>query len=489
MQALDVAWDGRPQEQGGQRWLALHPEEEHIPPDDVLHWTGPNLNWNYMCAECHSTGLEKNYDPDSRSYDTRWAEIDVACEACHGLGARHVAWARSGAARDSDDMGLAVRLDERKGVIWHIDPETGKPRRSRPRVSQCEIETCAVCHSRRSQVGENDDPGDGLFDNFIPSLLVEGAYHADGQIQDEVYVYGSFLQSRMYHAGVTCSDCHDPHSAGKEKPGEQVCFQCNEPQHYASKEHHFHDPDGAGASCIGCHMPSKTYMVVAPRRDHSFRIPRPGLSVKLGTQNSCNQCHSDKTASWAAEQLQKWYGRTPVGYQRFASALQAGRRQMPGARKLLQALAANDTQPAIARATAASMLGRYQDVESFSMLKQMTDSPDPMLRLAAVEALADFDARDRVQLLFPLLADKVRSVRMQAAAALAAIPVGQLDAENRPCWTRPSLNTSRRSCSMPSARNRSLISPVSTRIWAIYVMPNRHTGPPSNFSRGSCLPM
>ena len=431
LQALDVAWDSRPKEQGGQRWFALHPEDESIPPDDVLHWTGPNLNWNYMCAECHSTNLDKNYDAASRTYKTTWSEINVSCEACHGPGSGHVAWADKGADAADEAKGLTVNLNERKNINWQIDPATGKPVRSASLKSSKEIETCAVCHSRRSQIGENDDPGQGFFDNFIPSLLTEGLYHADGQIEDEVYVYGSFLQSKMHAAGVSCSDCHDPHTADLRLPGDQVCYQCHAADRYTSKQHHFHEAGTDGASCVECHMPPKTYMVVDPRHDHSFRIPRPDLSVKLGTPNACNTCHQDQTALWAAQQVKQWYGKTPQGYQQYAAALHAGRRQLPAAREMLQALAANDQQPDLARASASSMLGQYQDVESFGILKQMTDSEDPQQRLAALQALTAYDVRNRVQLVFPLLNDKVRSVRMQAAGLLASVPAGQLPTDKQ----------------------------------------------------------
>ena len=60
-QALPWAWDSRPREQGGQRWYHLMPNEA-LPAQDPLHWTGRAQNWNFMCASCHSTGLQRGYD-------------------------------------------------------------------------------------------------------------------------------------------------------------------------------------------------------------------------------------------------------------------------------------------------------------------------------------------------------------------------------------------------------------------------------------------
>jgi predicted CXXCH cytochrome family protein len=150
-------------------------------------------------------------------------------------------------------------------------------------------------------------------DHYLPRRLDEGMYFADGQIQDEVYVYGSFLQSRMYQAGVTCSDCHEPHDLSLKAPGNGVCLQCHRADRYDVTQHHHHAQDSEGASCAECHMPPRDYMVVDPRHDHSMRIPRPDLSVELGTPNACNRCHEDKSIQWAADQVDAWYEAMPKG--------------------------------------------------------------------------------------------------------------------------------------------------------------------------------
>jgi len=233
LQALSIAWDARPEAQGGQRWFHLHPDEK-IAHDDELHWSKPSQNWNSMCAECHSTNLQKNYNPAQKRFDTGWSEIDVSCEACHGAGADHLAWARKepGWERLESNMGLALLLDERKNVSWVVNPETGKVIRSKPRSGEKEIEMCARCHARRSPISGVYVHGERLADHYRPRLLDEGLYFADGQIDDEVYVYGSFLQSKMYQVGVTCSDCHDPHRAVLKTPGNSVCLQCHQADRY-----------------------------------------------------------------------------------------------------------------------------------------------------------------------------------------------------------------------------------------------------------------
>ncbi len=432
MQALSLAWDARPEAQGGQRWFHLHPDER-ISHDDELHWTRPNYNWNSMCAECHSTHLEKNYDPVTRVFSTTWSDIDVSCEACHGPGSNHVAWAgrKPGWEQLDAGKGLVISLDERRGVLWKTDPETGKPVRSETRGSDREIGMCARCHSRRSPISAGYVHGEPLLDHYLPRLLEAGMYYPDGQIDDEVYVYGSFIQSRMYHAGVTCSDCHEPHSLALRMPGNGVCLQCHQAEKYDRPGHHFHKQESAGASCAECHMPPKTYMVVDPRHDHSMRIPRPDLSLKLGTPNACNNCHRDRDAAWSDKQVREWYGAAPAGFQTYAQGLYDARHDAAGAGSSLAEIIRDTDTPDIARATALAGIGPYLSAATIDVLPLALSDSDPAVRAAAVGVLEQTPLNVRVRLAFPMLDDPVRAVRIEAARVLAAIPAGELSTQQR----------------------------------------------------------
>ena len=257
-------------------------------------------------------------------------------------------------------------------------------------------------------------------------MCIRDRYYADGQINDEVYVYGSFIQSKMYHAGVTCSDCHDPHSMQLRQQGNGVCLQCHTAGKFDTEKHHFHKAGTKGALCAECHMPPRNYMVVDPRHDHSFRVPRPDLSVELETPNACNQCHADKDAAWAAAQVKQWYGEAPFGYQQFANALDAGRNGDASAGQLLADQINNIETPDIARASAISYLPRYLDQTTFNVIQQGLRDEDAMVRMASVSGLEGLQSSTLVQLVFPLLNDSVRSVRIEAARVLSPIPVGQL---------------------------------------------------------------
>jgi Flp pilus assembly protein TadD len=422
MQSFVVAWDSRAKQHDGQRWFDLYPGQK-LTPTDPLHWTGRNQTWNYMCADCHSTNLRKNYDLAKDSYDTKWSELDVSCESCHGPGSNHVQWARShkkGPYGSRDGHGLTVDLTPAGGSWSKTEPDTGTMHWKGAPRSHNEINTCAPCHSRRHPITSGYQPGQPFLDAYVPSLLEEGVYYADGQILEEDYEWGSFIQSKMYHEGVTCSDCHDPHS-GKLAPVSlnSVCGKCHSLAKFGSEQHHHHKAESAASLCVNCHMPTKTYMVVDARRDHSFRVPRPDFSVTYGMPNACNQCHKDKSAAWAADTVSKWYGPNRRQEAHFVEALDAGRRGLPEAEKLLTALIADSTKPAIARATALTLLPQYLTPAALPAIQAALGDSDALIRSQAMHALEPLAPQERLRLGAPLLNDSVRSVRIEAARLLA----------------------------------------------------------------------
>jgi len=418
LQALDLAWDV---EKG--RWFKLLPEIA-AEPGERLHWTGSFYRWNTTCADCHSTNLRKGFDPESGGFHTTWSDITVGCQACHGPGSAHVEWARS-----------------YDGGEPETEVETGLLALSAHDAADTEIAVCAKCHSRRERISESGSLTGQLLDEFVPMLLREDLYHADGQILDEVYVYGSFVQSRMYGAGVRCSDCHDPHSVRLKAEGNAVCTQCHQGSpparfpslgagDYDSAAHHHHDDGSAGALCVNCHMPARTYMEIDPRRDHSLRSPRPDLSRALGSPNACTQCHDDRSDDWAAETVDLWFGpgERPGHY---GAVLQNARRGSPAVSDDLAALIIDRQQPAIVRATGLSLVpSNFGPASPAAYEAGLTDS-NPLVRWAAVQALEPFPLPQRWQAAGPLLADPVRAVRIEAARILAAVPSTAIDAQDR----------------------------------------------------------
>ncbi|MCB0583807.1 MAG: tetratricopeptide repeat protein [Phaeodactylibacter sp.] len=405
LQCLLTAWDSK-----ADKWFDLMPDER-LPTDDWLHWTKGSMTWNAMCADCHSTYLEKNYDEQTDSYNTQWAIIDVSCEACHGPGRQHMAYANSSAYKRGEKV---------EGAYLHLTAGIS---------SKEQVEECARCHSRRGQISEVFDHTGVLMDHYIPSTLRPGLYYPDGQILDEVYVYGSFLQSKMYRNNVRCSDCHNPHSLKLKAVGNELCGKCHEKEKYDLPEHHFHVQGTDGASCINCHMPGKYYMGNDFRRDHSLRVPRPDLSVQFGVPNACNGCHSDKSPEWAAEAVRRWYGpeRAPHFSPTLAAAQTGDMSALPGLMKMV----GDTSQPEIAQATALGILGNVPSPETNRKVISALQNDNALIRYSAINAMEHFSVEDRLRHLTPLLRDSVRAVRTQVAYQLADIDEGLFQGEER----------------------------------------------------------
>jgi Flp pilus assembly protein TadD len=422
-QCLGIAWDSRPSGQGGQRWFSLYPDTV-LAPGSRLHWTGVDQTWNHMCAECHSTNVAKNFRPETNSYGTTWSELNVSCEACHGPGSRHVRWAKQNGLnghreQSGEAFGLTVTLRDRKFDAWTMDPGTGIVKRTVPLPSRTEVETCAPCHSRRGRIAGPGVTGRTLLDTHRPSLIEEGIYYPDGQILEEDYEYGSFLQSRMYKAGVTCTDCHDPHSLKPIAEGNAVCARCHLPERFDTPRHHFHPAGSPGAECVACHMPQRTYMIVHARRDHSMRVPRPDLSVTLHTPNACTNCHRDRSAVWAADALLKWYGPRPRP-EHYGEAFTALWNGAAGGESGMIAVANDSTLPPFVRASALAQLRDVLGSKATAALRLGTQAADPLVRFGAVSALEGAGPEDRRSLAVPLLSDPARAVRLEAVRVLAS---------------------------------------------------------------------
>jgi Tfp pilus assembly protein PilF len=361
-----------------------------------------------MCAECHSTNLRKNFDAETGTFHTEWSEIDVSCEACHGPGSRHVDWA------NIDPMGRPV-VDNYGLVV-----DTGGI------DNRQLVDLCAACHARRAETGDYDHSQVDLLENLVPSLLAEGLYHADGQILEEDYVWGSFVQSKMYANGVRCDDCHDVHSTKLHQEGNAVCLQCHLGDTYDTYDHHFHQhvvegEPSDGALCVKCHMPEQPFMVIDYRADHSLRVPRPDLSLELGTPNACSSsgCHDDQTVEWAAEHFTEWYGRSRKPH--FGTVMAAARDRDPEAEDSLHGILESTLYPVIVRATALNALQGYPGERTDGAMRRALVDDEALIRLTAVDAIAEQSPEALVEDLGPMLFDPVRTVRIRTAARLAGV--------------------------------------------------------------------
>jgi len=423
LQTLPLAWNSRTNQ-----WFKVPPEGP-TDPSDWLYWTNAAQNWNGMCAQCHSTRLEKNFDPQSGTYDTTWSDINVGCEACHGAGSNHVKWAQM------SDMARPTVAN------FELTQQTSG-------ISSKElVEICAPCHSRRGAMGDETHAKADFLDNYLPSLLTEDLYFADGQIEDEVYVYGSFIQSKMYRHDVRCSDCHDVHSIKLIKEGNDLCLQCHRAAQYNTREHHFHKQAGetgepiksaegevlfevgSGALCVQCHMPGRIYMGADYRPDHSFRVPDPVLDAAIGAPDACLRCHVDKDTQWSQESVHEWYG--PGLTSHYGTIIARARRGDPDAGPDLLRLAQDPLYPVNVRATALSLLAAYPGMETTRAMEIALMDEEALIRRTAVASIFEPDMEKLAKLIAPVLYDPVKTVRIEAASRLAGDMAKLLDKDQQ----------------------------------------------------------
>ncbi len=415
LQSFDVVWGTEEQ-----KWLHMYPDQD-LPPNNGLHWTGPYKNWNGRCAECHATGYDKNYDGRTKLFSSTQSEIGVGCEACHGPASAHLEWTKEEISfaddPDLNDFGFSMTFGQN--------------------VEQ-DIQQCAGCHARRETLEHgNPLPGTPFAESYNLAVLRPDIYHPDGQIEDEVYVYGSFLQSKMYAQGVGCMNCHDPHTGNRIADDNSLCTQCHSTAgntefptlrkaEYDTLDHHFHPQGSTGAECKNCHMIERTYMGVDGRRDHSFRIPRPDLSAQTGAPNACSDCHSDQSASWAAEQIETWYPDSQdrgVHYgQTFSQAIAGSPNTSTG----LLALALDENQPNIVRATGLYIAQNQGTPEVAQKASSLLKHSDPLLRVHALRLQRFAPRPEQVSRVAPLLNDPVKSVRIAAARELLNVDPTEL---------------------------------------------------------------
>jgi predicted CXXCH cytochrome family protein len=421
LQCLPIAWNTIEGE-----WYHLFEyvyAGQDIKPDNWLYWTNLGQNWNGMCAECHSTNLQKNLDPVTMTYNTTWTDIDVNCEACHGPGSAHIDWA------NLPELGRP--LDNNFGLVVQ----------TRDMDTRTYVNHCGPCHARRQSLSDFNHFQNDFMDFYIPQLVDEPYYFNDGQILEEDYVYGSFVQSKMYMNDVKCNDCHNAHSIELVKQGNDLCMQCHRGDIYNTTAHHFHKLKGeegepliagdsiytvgTGAECINCHMVGRYYMGVDYRRDHSFRVPRPDLTIEIGSPNACNDCHSENSAAWAQEYINLWYGTKRKPHQ--GSVFSKAQEFNPEVKDDLIRICTDDLYPEIVRATAISLSGNYFDSTSFNTLNNLLTDPEPLVRYYALRHLPVASIEQLKKAVIPLLYDPVRAVRGEAAMQLSILPDSEFD--------------------------------------------------------------
>jgi predicted CXXCH cytochrome family protein len=400
------------------QWVDVFAGQDRM-PGEWGHWKGQGMNWNANCAYCHTTEYDKAYDFEHDVYKSTWIQQGIACAECHiGL----------------EEHLLASQSGDYTSGLSRMNPVQTK-------------ENCQTCHSRRDQLTADDfQLGDRYDDHFSLSLPDQaGLYYADGQILEEVYVHASFEMSRMGHAGVTCMDCHNPHTLERILPAENnmLCMRCHEAgvddaPIIEPLKHSFHSEGSTGNQCIECHMHQSVYMQVDWRADHGFHLPDPLMTQELGIPNACNQCHQDESIEWAVEHAENWYGEKLESSRQRARARAVSQAYAydPAALPALLELAKDEDIPAWLAVYTGLIANYLPDKSAEAHLQRVAEHESPLVRVRAANGLARSEAGGG--LLLDLLKDQSRSVRIAASRGL-------------------------------DTRNQEIVDPIAAKEWAEYL--------------------
>ncbi len=397
-QVQEASYDPRSNE-----WFNVYGTEDRQ-PGEWGHWMGRGMNWNAMCAACHNTRVQKNYDAATDSYHTTMAETTVSCEACHGPLKAHVDW------------------QKKYGGTGQPDPVF--PKHSRQQV----FDMCASCHARRADLTGNFVPGDDFNDHYeLATVDASDLFYPDGQIRDEDYEQSAWLGSKMQHTGLTCLDCHPRSLHMARLHGNELCLQCHKGGFPKAPtinptEHSHHAAGSTGNECANCHMPQTVYMQRHSRHDHGFTIPDPLLTKQFAVPNACNRCHADQSTDWALKNVESWYGEKMQRHTRERAQIIARARtgEASSPTNLVHLLETEEIP--YWRAVAANLLGSWAaDREVTPALLRGLNDTNAMVRSACVRALNPLAADSTISsALQKKLSDPRRNVRVAAAWALRA---------------------------------------------------------------------
>lgn len=396
-----------------QQWFDLYPQAAGN-PSHPMHWRQPAHLANTQCLSCHVTDYQTGYQPQTLKFESSWQAMGVGCQSCHGPTEAHLQWA--GGQQTLPNKGFTLQLS----------------------AAEQQLQVCAQCHSRRNEL-QPFKPTVAIHQQFLVSPLSADLYEVDGTIKDEVFEYGSFIQSKMHQAGVTCSNCHNAHSGELKAPGNAVCSQCHssdgqaqstasidgtnlKAKNYDSSDHHFHQADSSGGQCVNCHMPGQLYMGNDLRHDHSFSSPNPSQALALRHSDACIDCHQQTPVKELVSAFSSWYPQAKPRDGGYAQTLFNARNGQPGAAQGLLLQLQAGKQPAIRHAALLAELGNYPSLAAQRLTVQGLQHADPLVRRAAIEVAPTLFTEAWLMRNLPiLLEDSQQAVRITAIEQLLSL--------------------------------------------------------------------
>lgn len=381
---------------------------------EPVDWRDASYTFNTSCHGCHVSQYSLNYDLKTDTYRTTWREPGINCETCHGPGEEHI----------------KVCKEAPKGTV----PKDLKTMRGGRDFSHDQNNaTCSACHAKAIPLTQSFRPGDKFWDHFDLATLEHPDYYPDGRDLGENYTYTSWLMSPCVKAGdLDCLHCHTSSGRFRQKKNPSAaCLPCHDARVKKIAAHSRHKTGPDAPTCVSCHMPMTSFARMH-RSDHSMLPPMPSASLKFGSPNACNNCHKDKDAAWADQQVRGWYQRDYQAKRLHRAGLIEAARKRDWSRlsEMLEYITSKDRDEVAATSLVRLLRSCPGERKEASILKAAKDD-SPLVRAAALESLQDLPSAEAGRILLASLDDEYRLVRIRAAQSLAGFPRRHLSPEGR----------------------------------------------------------
>lgn len=402
LQNIPLAYDANRKQWFNYPEAGIRHFNDGSPEDEALPWKDDMFAFNTGCYSCHISQLSTNFDLETETYHTTWREAGINCETCHGPAGEHIRIFKNlKEGEEAEELGListSVFTQEQNN------------------------DACAPCHAKMTPITPSYMPGDKYFDNYNITTLEDRDFYVDGRDLGENYTMTGWMMNPCIEGGeLHCVTCHT--SSGRDRNKEnpdQGCLQCHNNRNEDLETHTGH-PKELGLTCLSCHMPKREFVGHFLRSDHSFRPPMPEATIKFGSPNACNDCHTDKTPQWANEIVKK---RANGNYQeetlKWAQLIKEARdMDWENVEKMYAYINNPETNEVVANSFV-RLLGNFSGESKTPVLLEALNNKSELVRSSAAYGLAGIDTEEVKTALIKACQDEIRLVRIQAANALIA---------------------------------------------------------------------
>jgi Flp pilus assembly protein TadD len=373
--------------------------------DAALSWKDPMFAFNTGCYSCHVSQLSSNYDLATDTYQAKWREAGINCETCHGPGEEHIKACRGlKEGEEPKDMKLVVTTDF---------------------TAHQQNDACLVCHAKMYPITPSYMPGEEFFDNYNVTTLEDRDFYPDGRDLGENYTMtGWMMNPCAQESDLNCITCHTSSGRDRNKDNpNQSCASCHNDK-VANFEAHSGHPLGAGPTCVSCHMPKRQFVGRFLRSDHSFRPPMPEATIKFGSPNACNQCHTDKTPQWANEVIRERTHNSTYQEEtlKWAELIQEARQMnWENVDDMFNYIRSHDTNEVVVNSLI-RLLYNYAGQEKITLFIEALNNNSALVRSSAAAGLRGTLNSDVKDALLRACQDSVRLVRIQAVSSILSFP-------------------------------------------------------------------